>query len=112
MSAVTSLVHVMTMPVPAWIVFVAIIGLYVVQHVTITRRVESHARSLGHLDRWANSVETRLDVVGQALGHAPAPRRPAARPAAAANRPRKDPRGMTGEQVTALIERIVGTRAA
>lgn len=109
MSAVLSLVHVMTMPVPAWIVFVAIIGIYAVLHVTITRRVESHARVLSHMDRWANSVEVRLDVVGQALGHAPAPRRTAERPT---RQPRKDERGLTNEQVTALIQRIVGTRAA
>jgi hypothetical protein len=102
MSVIIAAVSLFAMPVPAWIVLVAIVGLYVVQYVTITRRVESHARCLGHLDRWANSVEARLDVVGQALGHAPGER--LAKPA---NRPRKDKRSMTSDQVTALLERIV-----
>ena len=107
MSVIIAVVSLFAMPVPAWIVLFAIVGLYVVQYATVTRRVESHARTLGHLDRWANSVEARLDVVGEALGHAPAQR-----PAKSANRPRKEQRSMTSEQVSALIERIVGSRAA
>ncbi len=108
-SAFTSLANLLAMPVPAWIVFIAIIGLYAVQHATVTRRVESHARILTHLDRWANSVEVRLDEVGQALGHAPLARRvqpPAARHA------QRDFGSLTNEQVKALIGRLVGTRAA
>jgi hypothetical protein len=99
----------MTMPVPAWIVFVAIVGLYAVQHVTVARRVDSHARILAHMDRWANSVEVRLDVVGQALGHAPAQRH---EPSPKQRQNPKEFRNLSNDQVRALISRIVGTRAA
>ena len=109
MSAVTSLVDMMAMPVPVWIVFAAIIGFYAVQHVTVTRRVQSHARILSHLDRWANSVEVRLDVVGQELGHAPAPRRDAS---ATVRRKPKNGHGLSNDQVQELISRLVGARAA
>ena len=28
---------------------------------TVVRRLDSHARSLGHMDRWADAVEARLE---------------------------------------------------
>jgi hypothetical protein len=109
MFVVTSLADLLAMPVPAWIFFVALGGLYAIQHITLTRRVHSHARILSHQDRWANSVEMRLDEVGQAMGHAPLARRIPSEPAQRTN---KDFRSLSNEQVRALIGRLVGARAA
>jgi hypothetical protein len=116
MSAVTSLASLLVMPVPAWIVVLAVAGLYAIQHVMVVRRLNSHARSLGHMDRWADSVEARLEDVSLALGHEEPP--PVYRdrrvPAAANDRARRplDIRSMSDRQVRALLGRLVGEHAA
>lgn len=119
MSAVTSLASLLAMPVPAWIAVFAIAGLYAVQHVTVVRRLNSHARSLGHMDRWANSVEARLEDLAIETGLETAPPPPPVRnrklPAAANDRQRQPPvdiRTMSDRQVRALLSRLVGEKAA
>jgi hypothetical protein len=118
MSAVTSLVSLLAMPVPAWIALIAIAGLYAVNHVTLVRRLNSHARSLGHMDRWADSVEARLEELAIETGLETAPPPPPVKhrklPAPANDRPRQpvDIRTMSDRQVRALLSRLVGERAA
>jgi hypothetical protein len=112
MSPLTALSDVLTMPVPAWIALVAIGGLYAVQHLTVARRIDSHARILGHLDRWANSVELRLEELGQGMDSLPAAPRRAGRPPVSARKHRADFGNLSNEQVRALISRLIGTRAA
>jgi hypothetical protein len=120
MSAVTSLASLLAMPVPAWIALLAIAGLYAVQHMTVVRRLNSHARSLGHMDRWADSVEARLEDLALATGleTAPPPPPPVAKqrrlppPANDRHRPPVDIRNMSDRQVRALLSRLVGERAA
>lgn len=109
MSAFTSLANLMLVPVPAWIALVAIAGLYAVQQVTLARRLDSHARSLGHMDRWANSVEARLEQLGQGMdAGATAPvhdrRQRQERPV--------DLRSLSDQQLRALLVRLVGARAS
>ena len=112
MSALTPLADLLGMPVPAWIVVLGLAGLYAIQHVTVARRVERHVRMLSHLDRWANSVESRLDELGQGL---PLPRavgegnRPPAASAAvmsAAFRMSSSGRSSPGLSVPALPEPV------
>ncbi len=124
MSAVTSLASLLAMPVPAWIALIAMAGLYAVQHVTVVRRLNSHSRSIGHMDRWANTVEARLEDLAIETGldtAPPPPPPPAAKPAkhrrlpvAANDRPKHpvDIRNMSDRQVRALLTRLVGERAA
>lgn len=109
MSALTPLADLLAMPVPAWIVVLAIAGFYAIQHVTVARRIERHARMLSHLDRWANSVESRLDEVGQGL---PLPRAGGEAVHASRRQRRKDFRSLSNAQFQALIARLVGARAA
>jgi len=63
MSAITFLASLLAMPVPVWFVLLAMLGLFAALHLTLGRRLDSHARSLGHMDRWADSVEARLDEI-------------------------------------------------
>jgi hypothetical protein len=119
MSAVTSLASLLAIPVPAWIVLLAIAGLYAVLHVTVVRRLNSHSRSIGHIDRWANTVEARLEdlAIETGLETAPPPPPPVKHrklPAPANDRPRQpvDIRNMSDRQVRALLTRLVGERAA
>ena len=118
MSAVTSLSSLLAMPVPAWIVLMAIAGFYAVQHLTVVRRLQSHARSIGHMDRWANTVEARLEDLAIETGFETAPPPPPFKqrrlPAPANDRPRHpvDIRSMSDRQVRALLTRLVGERAA
>jgi hypothetical protein len=116
MSAVTSLASLLAMPVPAWIVVFAVAGLYIVQHVTLARRLDSHARSFGHMDRWADSVESRLDDLALEFGQDPSdmPCRRRSLPPAANDRHRRpaDIRNLSDRQVRALLTRLVGDRAA
>jgi hypothetical protein len=109
MSALTPLADLLGMPVPAWIVVLGLAGLYAIQHVTVARRVERHVRMLSHLDRWANSVESRLDELGQGL---PLPRAVGEGYQAARRQRRGDVRSLSNEQFRALIARLVGARAA
>ena len=118
MSAVTSLASLLAMPVPAWIALIGIAGLYAVQHVTVVRRLNSHSRSIGHMDRWANIVEARLEDLAIETGldtaPPPPPPRPSRLPAPANDRQRQpvDIRNMSDRQVRALLTRLVGERAA
>ena len=112
MSLIASLTELMTMPVPGWVALLAIAGLYIVQQVTVARRIDSHARILGHLDRWANSVEARLEALGQGMEQAPPPARRQARPQPARRERPSDPRSLSPDQVRDLISRLVGERAA
>lgn len=122
MSAVTSLSSLLAMPVPAWIVLMAIAGFYAVQHLTVVRRLQSHARSIGHMDRWANTVEARLEDLaietgfetGFEVAPPPPPFKQRRLPAPANDRPRHpvDIRNMSDRQVRALLTRLVGERAA
>ena len=119
MSAVTSLASLLAMPVPAWIALIAMAGLYGVLHATVVRRLNSHSRSIGHMDRWANTVEARLEdlAIETGLETAPPPRPPVKHrklPAPANDRPRQpvDIRNMSDRQVRALLTRLVGERAA
>ena len=109
MSALTPLADLLGMPVPAWIVVLGLAGLYAIQHVTGARRVERHVRMLSHLDRWANSVESRLDELGQGL---PLPRAVGEGYQAARRQRSGDVRSLSNEQFRALIARLVGARAA
>jgi hypothetical protein len=120
MSSVMSLASLLAMPVPAWIIFLAIAGLYAIQHLSVVRRLNSHARSLGHMDRWADSVEARLEelAVETGLETAPPPPPPVKHrrlPVPANDRPKQQPvdiRNMSDRQVRALLSRLVGERAA
>ena len=122
MSAIAALASLLAMPVPAWIAFAAIAGLYAVQHVTVVRRLDSHARSLGHMDRWANLVEARLEDLALETGLAPPPPPPPPSPSKAQRRlpppaherrPRPASIGnMSDRQVRDLLSRLVGERAA
>ena len=118
MSAVTSLASLLAMPVPAWIALIAMAGLYAVQQMTVVRRLNSHSRSIGHMDRWANTVEARLEdlAIETGLDTAPPPQPVKQRklPAPANDRPRQpvDIRNMSDRQVRALLTRLVGERAA
>lgn len=118
MSAVTSLASLLAFPVPAWILLTAIAGLYAVLHVTVVRRINSHARSLGHMDRWADTVETRLEELALETGLEAAPPPPPVRqrrlPPPANDRFRQpvNIRDMSDRQVRALLSRLVGERAA
>jgi hypothetical protein len=117
MSAVTSLASLLAIPVPAWIVFLAIAGLYAVLHVTVVRRLNSHARSLGHMDRWADTVESRLEDLALETGIETAPPPPVKQrrlppPANDRHRQPVDIRNMSDRQVRALLSRLVGERAA
>ena len=112
MSLITSLAEFMTMPVPAWVALLAIAGLYTVQQVTVARRINSHARILGHMDRWANSVEARLEALGQGMEQAPSPARRPARPQPKGHERPINSRSLSPDQVRDLISRLVDTRAA
>lgn len=112
MSLIASLTELMTMPVPAWVALLAIAGLYIVQQVTVARRIDSHARILGHLDRWANSVEARLEALGQGMEQAPPPARRPARPKPSAAARPFDSRSLSPDQLRDVISRLVDTRAA
>lgn len=116
MSAVTSFASLLMMPVPAWIVVFSVVGLYVIQYLSVVRRLESHGRSLGHMDRWANSVESRLERLSLAFGdETPPPVYRDRHPAAPANDLRRRPvdiRTMSDRQVRALLSRLVDERAA
>jgi hypothetical protein len=118
MSAVTSLASLLAIPVPAWIVLLAIAGLYAVLHVTVVRRLNSHARSLGYMDRWADTVEARLEDLALETGIDTAPPPPPVRqrrlppPANDRHRQPVDIRDMSDRQVRALLSRLVGERAA
>jgi hypothetical protein len=112
MSLITSLAELMTMPVPAWVALLAIAGLYTVQQVTVARRIDSHARILGHMDRWANSVEARLEALGQGMEQAPPPARRPARPQPKGRERPTSSRSLSPDQVRDLISRLVDTRAA
>jgi hypothetical protein len=117
MSEVMSLASLLAMPVPAWIVFAAIAGLYAVQHLTVVRRLNSHSRSLGHMDRWADTVECRLEdlALDTGLDTAPPPHPRNRRLPVPANDRHKhtvDIRNMSNRQVRALLSRLVGEHAA
>ena len=119
MSPVMSLASLLAMPVPAWIVIAAIAGLYAVQHLTVVRRLNIHARSLGHMDRWADSVECRLEDIALETGldFAPPPPPPVKHrrlpvPANDRHKQTVDIRNMSDRQVRALLSRLVGERAA
>ena len=109
MSALTPLVELLGMPVPAWITVLAIAGLYAIQHVTMTRRIDRHSRILSHLDRWANSVESRLDDLGQGL---PQPRAGGEANLASRRQRRRDFSSLSNAQFQALLARLIGARAA
>jgi hypothetical protein len=120
MSAITSLASLLAMPVPAWLALAALAVFFAVQQVSVVRRLDSHARSLGHMDRWADSVEARLEDLALETGlESPPPPPPlpkASRRATAAvnGRPRHPAgiRGMSDRQVRALLTRLVGERTA
>jgi hypothetical protein len=117
MSAVTSLASLLAIPVPAWIVLLAVAGLYAVLHVTVVRRLNSHARSLGYMDRWADTVEARLEDLAHETGIETAPPPPVKQrrlppPANDRHRHPADIRDMSDRQVRALLSRLVGERAA
>ncbi len=60
---ITFLASLLSAPMPAWLMFAALLGLFAWMHVNVERRLRSHARSLGHMDRWADTVEARLETV-------------------------------------------------
>lgn len=51
MSAVTFLASLLAAPVPLWLAVITIMASAAALHLTLTRRQDSHARSLGHIDR-------------------------------------------------------------
>ncbi len=63
MSAITFLASLLAAPVPVWLAAVMMAAAAAVLHQTLTRRLDSHARSLGYMDRWADTVEARLEEI-------------------------------------------------
>ena len=131
MSAISFLASLLVMPMPAWFMVFIIGGLYLAHHITVGRRLDSYARSLGHLDRWADSVEARLEDMGYEDRRAPIAARPAPQPPRLdrqiltpandrrmvpqfSDRRRKsnDMRELSDSEVTALISRLIRDRAA
>lgn len=129
MSAIAFLGSLLAMPIPAWLMAFIIGGLYLVHHVTVGRRLESYARSLSHMDRWADSVEMRLEDMGYEDRRTPVAARPAPPrldrrmltpandrriPPQVNDRRRKpaDYRELSDSEVTALISRLIRDRAA
>jgi hypothetical protein len=129
MSVITSLASLLAMPIPLWLMAFIIGGLYLAHRFTLERRLESYARSLSHMDRWADSVEMRLEEMGFESRRAPIATRPAPPrldrrlltpandrrvPPQANERRRKsdDLRELSDSEVTALISRLVRDRAA
>jgi hypothetical protein len=120
MSAVTSLTQILATPIPAWLTLLAIgviaVAFYAVQQISIVKRLDSHARSLGHMDRWADVVESRLEELAQGLNPWSAASRGERRPipVSANDRPERpvDFRDLSDDQVRSLLIRLVGTRAA
>jgi hypothetical protein len=51
MSAVTFLASLLAAPVPLWLAVITIMASAAALHLTLARRQDSHARSLGHIDR-------------------------------------------------------------
>ena len=116
MSDLDVFIKLVTAPVPAWCAGLAILALLLVQQITVVRRMRSHGRSFGHTDRWALTVEGRLDELEQRMRFT-TPATPSARHADTA--PANDGyernvsfRDLSDRQVSALIDRLVRARAA
>ena len=92
MSSVSHLYHLLDWQVPAWLALLTFAGLAIsfMQTVRLARRVDRHARSIGHMDDWADVVETRLEEFDGRIANA------AADPAATG-------RPLTDEQVRAVV---------
>jgi hypothetical protein len=129
MSAITILVSLLVMPIPAWLMVFIIGGLYLAHQSFVGRRLDGYARSLNHMDRWADSVEARLEEMGYEDRRAPVAARPAPPrferrmmspandrriPPQVSDRRRKpaDYRELSDSEVTALISRLIRDRAA
>jgi hypothetical protein len=120
MSFFTSLASVLATPTPAWLMAFIIGGLYLAHHLMLGRRLQSYARSFNHMDRWADSVEMRLEDMGYddhrtPVAVRPAPPRLDRRMMTPANDRRRNHthyRELSDSEVTALISRIIRDRAA
>lgn len=120
MFSVTSLANLLATPVQAWVIILAVATVaavsYVVLRVTVVRRLDSHSRSLGHMDRWADDVESRMDDLARGLNPWSALARDQRRlnPECASGLTARamDSGNLSNEQVKTLISRLLGTRAA
>lgn len=63
MSVISFLASLLAAPMPAWLMLAVMLGLFAWMQASLARRLASHARSLGHMDRWADTVEARLDEI-------------------------------------------------
>lgn len=112
MSALATLAGLLQASVPAWIVLLTIAAAYflnLAQQAALHRRLDVHARTIGHMDRWAGLVDERLDE----LAHAPQ-RESLAFQSSIQNIRNHAPaaREMSNEQVRKLVSRIAPARAA
>ena len=64
MSVLASLTGLLTAPMPGWVLILVLAAAMLShgwQHAATRRRLDSHARSIGHMDRWASMVDERLE---------------------------------------------------
>jgi len=64
MSVLASLAGLLSAPMPSWVVILVLAAAMLfhgLQHAAIRRRLGSHARSIGHMDRWASMIDERLE---------------------------------------------------
>ncbi len=97
MSELMSLAGLLAVPVPAWIAALAIVAMYFVnlhQQAAVHRRLDGHARCIGHMDRWAGLVDERIDEIV----HGPNVESPL--------------RDLSNDQVRKLVGRLTRARAA